>query len=90
MFVVLAATQAAAKQEKIKQTKFLSNKYFTDSDFAFKYSSVFVFDPFTPFPELLNNTIQQDQLHWKVGGTSGVNGCTCPFDGCLGQFFGQF
>ena len=56
MFVVLATTKAATEQEKIKPEFSLSNKYFTDSESVFKFSSVFAFDPFTPFPELLSTS----------------------------------
>merc|ERR1711892_1387240 len=52
VFVVLAST--AAKQEKINPKFPISNRF--SSDAAFEYSSVFGFNPFTPFPELKSTT----------------------------------
>merc|ERR1711892_1448195 len=52
VFVVLAST--AAKQEKINPKFPISNRF--SSDAAFEYSSMFGFNPFTPFPELQSTT----------------------------------
>ena len=58
MFVVLAASLVTASQEKIKHNKFHSINIVIDDGFSNTQfdSSVFPFNPFTPFPELLNTT----------------------------------
>jgi len=51
VFVVLVLAEAAARQEKIKPKSFNSNSAAPGPRPVFQYSSLFGFDPFTPFPE---------------------------------------